>query len=68
MHHEDFLFFTEAEFAAFVGKSVTWARRQRRLGRSPVYVRVGRTPKYRREDIAAWMQANRIAPGGKVAA
>ena len=62
----DFLF-TEAELATFVGKSVTWARRERRLGRGPAFIRFGRTPKYRREDIAAWMQANRITPGGESA-
>lgn len=67
MSNDDFSF-SEAEFAAFVGKSHAWARRERRFGRSPAYTLIGRTPKYSRQDIAAWMHANRVAPGGRPAA
>jgi hypothetical protein len=66
MSNGDFMF-SESEFAAFVGKSQAWARRERRLGRSPAYVLIGRTPKYSREDVSAWMQANRVSPGGRAA-
>lgn len=67
MGNDDFLF-SETQFAEFVGKSHAWARRERRLGRSPAYTLIGRTPKYSRQEIAAWMHANRISPGGKTAA
>lgn len=66
MPNEDFLM-TEAEFASFVGKSASWARLERRMGRSPVFVKVGRTPMYTRESIAEWMAANRVGPGGRPA-
>ena len=64
MGNDDFMF-SESEFAAFVGKSHAWARRERRFGRSPAFVLIGRPPKYSREDVFAWMQANRVTPGGK---
>jgi hypothetical protein len=64
----EFLLFSEAEFGAFVGKSEIWARKLRYAGRSPVVTYIGRTPKYSRSDIANWMQAQRIGPGGMPAA
>ncbi|MBR1131931.1 hypothetical protein [Bradyrhizobium iriomotense] len=67
MTNDDFLF-TEAEFADFVGKSVSWARLLRRQQRAPGHIRVGRTPMYRREAIAEWMHANSVRPGGKPSA
>lgn len=67
MDNESFLF-SEADFGAFVGKSEVWARKLRYAGRSPVVTYIGRTPKYSRTDIATWMQAQRVAPGGKPAA
>jgi hypothetical protein len=64
----EFFLFSEREFGEFVGKSEIWARKLRYAGRSPVVTYIGRTPKYSRQDISAWMQAQRIAPGGKSAA
>ena len=61
----EFLLFSEREFGEFVGKSEIWARKLRYAGRSPVVTYIGRTPKYSRQDISAWMRAQRIAPGGK---
>ncbi|MBT1516171.1 helix-turn-helix domain-containing protein [Bradyrhizobium sp. SRL28] len=55
---------TEAEVSDFLGKSVITLARWRREGYGPAYVRIGRSPRYRREDLALFMQANCIAPGG----
>lgn len=66
MGNDDFLF-SEKDFADFVGKSVAWARLERRMGRGPAFIRVGRTPKFTRKAIAEWMNANRILPGGRAA-
>ena len=66
MGSDDFLF-SEREYADFVGKSVAWVRLERRAGRGPAFIRVGRTPKYPRKAIAEWMNANCILPGGRPA-
>jgi hypothetical protein len=55
---------TEAEVADFLGKSVITLARWRREGYGPAYIRIGRSPRYRREDLAFFMQANCIALGG----
>jgi hypothetical protein len=67
MNNDDLLL-TESEVAAFIGKSVQSLRLWRRQAKGPVFYKIGRTPKYHREDLALWMRANRIAPGGKPAA
>lgn len=59
---------TESEVADFLGKSIITMARWRREGCGPAFVRVGRSPRYRREDLSAFMQANRIAPGGAITA
>lgn len=64
----EFFLFSEAEFGEFVGKSEIWARKERYAGRGPVVTYIGRTPKYSRQDISAWMQAQRTRPGGRSAA
>ncbi|MHC2514601.1 MULTISPECIES: helix-turn-helix transcriptional regulator [Bradyrhizobium] len=58
---------TETEVADFLGKSVVTLARWRREGYGPAYVRIGRSPRYRREDLAFFMQANCTAPGGATA-
>lgn len=55
---------TETEVADFLGKSVVTLARWRREGYGPAYVRIGRSPRYRREDLTFFMQANCVAPGG----
>jgi len=54
--------FSEPEFARFIGKSLVTVRRYRRRGVGPVGIAVGRSVMFRREDLAAWMNANRIRP------
>lgn len=66
--NNDNLLLTESEVADFIGKSVQSLRLWRRQGHGPVFYKIGRTPKYRREDLAAWMAANRVQPGGSIAA
>ncbi|MBB1089800.1 helix-turn-helix domain-containing protein [Rhodopseudomonas palustris] len=34
----------------------------RRKGTGPAYVRIGRTPRYPREDFGRWLQANHVSP------
>lgn len=58
---------TEADVAAFLGKSIITLARWRREGYGPVFVRVGRSPRYTREALASFMQANSILPGGRAA-
>lgn len=64
----DTILLTEAEVAYFLGKSTITLARWRRDGYGPAYVRVGRSPRYSRESLAAFMQANSILPGGRTAA
>jgi predicted site-specific integrase-resolvase len=59
---------TEAEVADFLGKSVITLARWRREGYGPAYLRVGRSPRYQREALAAFTQANSIRLGGGPAA
>jgi hypothetical protein len=64
----DDILLTEAETASFLGKSIVTLGRWRREGYGPEYVRVGRSPRYTRQSLAAFMSANSIRPGGKPAA
>ena len=58
---------TENEVADFLGKSTITLARWRREGYGPVATRVGRSPRYTRESLAAFMRANNILPGGGAA-
>jgi hypothetical protein len=49
----------------FIGKSLVTLRRYRREGTGPAFVRIGRTVFYHRADVGAWMNANRVGPGGR---
>jgi hypothetical protein len=55
---------TETEVADFLGKSIITLGRWRRTGYGPQAVRVGRSPRYTHESLAAFMQASGIRPGG----
>lgn len=52
----------EEEYGRLVGRAIVTLRRDRREGRSPAFIRIGRTVYYARKDIADWMQANRTEP------
>jgi hypothetical protein len=64
----DDILLTEAEVADFLGKSIITLGRWRRQGYGPKAVRVGRSPRYTRQSLAKFMNANGIRPGGKSAA
>ena len=50
---------TEEQFADLVGWSLDWARKQRRAGNGPEFIRLGTsggTIRYRREAVDRWLQ------------
>jgi hypothetical protein len=61
----DDILLTEAEVADFLGKAPITLARWRREGYGPEWCRVGRSPRYTRQSLSAFMQANSIQPGGK---
>jgi len=55
---------TEGEAAGMLRVSLTSLRRWRREGRGPVYRKIGRSVRYRREDLADFIAtARRIETG-----
>jgi len=45
----------EKEVWAEFGLGVAWLRKQRRLGKGPTYIKVGRMVRYFREDVLAYL-------------
>jgi hypothetical protein len=64
----DDILLTESEVADSLGKSIITLGRWRREGYGPKAIRVGRSPRYTRQSLASFMEANSIRPGGKPAA
>lgn len=50
---------TQAEMAQWLGKSEAWLERGRWDGSGPPYVKVGRSVRYRRADVLAWLDARK---------
>ena len=50
----------EQESAKYVGYSAAYLRVARRKGTGPAYIRVGRSIRYRLEDLDAWLRAHRV--------
>ena len=50
---------TEDEAASLLRVSLTSVRRWRREGRRPVYRKIGRSVRYRREDLADFIATSR---------
>ena len=48
---------TQDELAAELGKSVAWAERARWNGSGPAFVKIGRSVRYRRSAINAWLES-----------
>jgi hypothetical protein len=46
---------SEREVSAEYSLGVPWLRKARRLGRGPVFLRIGRMIRYQREDIEAFL-------------
>ncbi len=63
-NEQDQLWSDEAT-ARFIGKSTETLKRWRREGEGPAFVRIGRTPQYRVQDVMVWMLRNRVAPAGE---
>lgn len=45
----------EREVFAEYGLGIPWLRKRRRLRQGPVFLRIGRMIKYRREDVEAFL-------------
>jgi excisionase family DNA binding protein len=54
---------TEAEAATFLNVATSWLAEARRQGRGLPHVMFGRYPRYRREDLLAWIEANKAGGG-----
>jgi predicted DNA-binding transcriptional regulator AlpA len=57
----DELYNTETA-AAFLGKPPTTLRQWRYRGVGPAYIHIERSVRYRRSDLDAWLDANRVDP------
>jgi excisionase family DNA binding protein len=55
---------TEGEAASLLRVSLTSIRRWRREGRGPVYRKIHRSVRYRREDLADFIAASRCMETG----
>lgn len=49
---------TQAELAQYLGKSIAWAERSRWDGSGPGFVKLGKSVRYRADDVLAWIDAN----------
>lgn len=54
----DDLLLKPAEVAAYLGTSVGSLAQQRYRGQGPRFIKTGKLVRYRRSDIAAWLEAN----------
>jgi excisionase family DNA binding protein len=50
---------TEAEAAALLNVATSWLGEARRQGRGLPHVMLGRYPRYRRDDLLAWVEQNK---------
>lgn len=48
----------QKQVAEYLGKSIAWCERSRWDGSGPKFVKVGRSVRYRAEDVFAWLDAN----------
>ena len=59
--HPDYLGTTE-ESAPYVGHTERTLVRWRNQGTGPSYIRIGRKIRYRKRDLDAWIETNRVVP------
>jgi len=50
----------ERDAATYIGMSVAWMRVRRRKGGGPIFVRAGRSVRYRPADLDSWVRAHRV--------
>jgi excisionase family DNA binding protein len=55
--------FTEEEIAKYLGKSTRTIQEWRKEHRGPLFVQIGRTVRYRKNDVVKWV-ANQLPKGG----
>jgi excisionase family DNA binding protein len=56
---------TQQQLADELQVSMRTLERWRQEGTGPSFVRVGRSPRYRRSDINAWLEVTRRTTGGE---
>ncbi len=59
MADEDFPM-TPRETAAHIGCNATWLAQLRMHKRGPKFVKFGRFVRYRRRDVDAWLESNKV--------
>ena len=57
--------FTDVDVARYCGVAPVTLRRWRLEGRGPRFVRLGRSVKYRLEDVEAWLKSREEVPHGR---
>lgn len=55
--------FTERDAAEYTGLSVRTLQHRRFERREPPYLKIGRSVRYRREDLDAFLEKHRVVPG-----
>jgi hypothetical protein len=48
---------TDNEFAGVIQRPPWWVKKQRNRGWGPAYIRIGRSIRYRREDVEKWLES-----------
>lgn len=51
--------FRPEQVARLLGKSEAWLERARLDGSGPAYTKIGRSVRYRDDDLLAWLEENR---------
>jgi hypothetical protein len=54
----------EKEAAVILGCTISALRKWRLVGKGPTYRKIGRMVRYANNDLAAFLNANRIDPAG----
>lgn len=50
---------TQSQVAATLGKSEAWCERSRWDGSGPAYIKIGRSVRYKRSDVDAWLESRK---------
>jgi len=58
----EILLYTEQQVNVLLGISLSKLRQDRCYGRGLKYIKIGRSIRYHRDDISAYLQENRINP------
>jgi hypothetical protein len=56
--------YDEREAARMMSCSVALLRKWRLFGEGPAYCKIGRLVRYRQQDLGAFLDQNRVEPGG----